>query len=868
MNFKLRIAIRLALGVALAVTAIARAAHGETPSAPAAAALTPPKLVTFVDAVYPAAAKAADAGEIVNVDLELTIDATGAVTEVHVATPVGDGFDEAALAAARRFVFEPARRGTQAIPARIKYRYAFQPPQAAPPPPTTGALEGRVLVRGADRPAVDTVVTVIGAGGEAHTAVTGPEGTFTFAALPPGKYRVQLAAKQLNPLSAEEEISAGDLTSVTYRLGAPAPAASEDGALEYGATATVEAPARETTKRTLEASELLNLAGTRGDPLRGIEYMPGVARAPLANFVIIRGASPADSDVLLDGAPVFRLYHFGGLTSFVQPRLLERIDLYPGNFSARFGRKMGGIIDVGIRDPKSDGFHGMADINLLDSSFLFEGPLTKHLSFAVAAKRSYIDFFFDHLVPKDQLQVVAAPVYWDYQALLTYKPSDSDRFRAMVYGSYDDFKIILAHPDDTDPAIRGGLSEYSGFQRGQLLWEHRYSAKVEHELSLTAGPFSFGQALGSGVRLDAPGYDAFLRAEWRVRAHERLRLLAGVDVAGMWIMNGKYNGPRITQLDGDPTTFGPLTGQTNYQLDRDIGFVRPGVYLEAIWNPTARWTLVPGARVDYIGDIQRWTVDPRLTSRYRLSDATTLKGGVGLFSQAPDFSETLPVIGNPHLRAPRAQHYSLGVEQRLGERLLVTLEGFYKRLSLLTVDSPVPGQNLNNDGVGRIYGGELSARLRPSERSTGFLSYTLSRSERRDHAGEDWRLFNWDQTHILTVSGGYRLGHDWNLSGTFRYVTGNPFTPVVASVYNANTDTYKPVYGAVNSARSDAFHRLDVRIEKTWAIRSGSLAFYLDVQNAYDRQSDEGRVYNYDFTRSGTIPGLPIIPSLGLRGEI
>src|SRR3569623_2665662 len=173
MNFKLRIAIRLALGVALAVPAIARAAHGETPSAPAAAALTPPKLVTFVDAVYPAAAKAADAGEIVNVDLELTIDATGAVTEVHVATPVGDGFDEAALAAARRVVFEPARRGTQAIPARIKYRYAFQPPQAAPPPPTTGALEGRVLVRGADRPAVDTVVTVIGAGGEAHTVVFG-----------------------------------------------------------------------------------------------------------------------------------------------------------------------------------------------------------------------------------------------------------------------------------------------------------------------------------------------------------------------------------------------------------------------------------------------------------------------------------------------------------------------------------------------------------------------------------------------------------------------------------------------------------------------------------------------------------------------
>ena len=868
MNINVRIAIRLALGIALAVTALARAARGESPAAGATAALTPPKLVRFVDAEYPAAAGAAHAGELVNVDLELTIDASGAVTDVRVTAPAGEGFDEAAQAAARRFVFEPARRGTQAIPARIKYRYAFELPPAPPPPPTTGVLEGHVLVRGAERPAEGTAVTLLGPGGERRTVTTGGDGAFTFADLPPGKYRVQLSAATLNPLAADEEITAGELTSVTYRLAPAAPVASADGALEYGATATVEAPARETTKRTLQAGELLNLAGTRGDPLRGIEYMPGVARSPMADFVIIRGASPADSDVLFEGAPVNRLYHFGGLTSFVQPRLLDRIELYPGNFSARFGRKMGGIIDVGIRDPRTDGFHGMADINLIDGSFLFEGPLTKHLSFAVAAKRSYIDFFFDHLVPKDELQVVAAPVYWDYQALVTYKPSDRDRFRVMVYGSYDDFKLILAHPDDADPTIRGNISQSSSFHRAQLFWNHQYSPAVDHEISVTSGPFKFGQAVGPGLVLDVPGYDGFLRAEWRVRAHQRLRVLAGMDVAGTWILNGNYNGPRITQLDGDPTTFGPLTGQTNYQLHRDITFIRPGGYLEAIWNPTDRWTLVPGARADYIGDIQRWTFDPRLTSRYQLGDTTTVKGGVGLFSQAPDFSETLPVIGNPHLRAPRAQHYSLGVEQRLGDRLLVTVEGFYKRLSLLTVNSPLPGQNLNNDGVGRIYGGELSARLRPTERSTGFLSYTLSRSERRDHPADDWRLFNWDQTHILTLSGGYRLGRGWNLSGAFRYVTGNPFTPVVASVYNANTDTYKAVYGAVNSDRSNAFHRLDVRIEKSWAIRSGSLALYLDVQNAYDRQSDEGRVYNYDFTRSGTIPGLPIIPSLGLRGEI
>ena len=99
-------------------------------------------------------------------------------------------------------------------------------------------------------------------------------------------------------------------------------------------------------------------------------------------------------------------------------------------------------------------------------------------------------------------------------------------------------------------------------------------------------------------------------------------------------------------------------------------------------------------------------------------------------------------------------------------------------------------------------------------------------------------------------------------------MTGNPITPVVGSIYNANTDTYKPVYGAVNSDRSNAFHRLDVRVEKSWRVRNGSIAAYLDVQNVYDRHNEEGRAYNFDFTKSGVISGLPLLPSFGIRGEI
>ena len=175
-----------------------------------------------------------------------------------------------------KFVFEPARRGDRAIPARIKYRYVFELPAAPAPLPTTGELEGRVLVRGRDQVVAGAVVTLVSADGQTTlTAVTDASGNFRFQALAPGRFHVRLAAANLTALAADEEVAAGELTSVTYRMEASRPS-NEPAALEFGATATIEAPPREVIKRSFSAEELVRMAGTRGDPLKAIEYMPGV----------------------------------------------------------------------------------------------------------------------------------------------------------------------------------------------------------------------------------------------------------------------------------------------------------------------------------------------------------------------------------------------------------------------------------------------------------------------------------------------------------------------------------------------------------------------------------------------------------------
>lgn len=163
---------------------------------------------------------------------------------------------------------------------------------------------------------------------------------------------------------------------------------------------------------------------------------------------------------------------------------------------------------------------------------------------------------------------------------------------------------------------------------------------------------------------------------------------------------------------------------------------------------------------------------------------------------------------------------------------------------------------------------ELLLRHRPTERFFGWVAYTLLRSERRDTPESEWRLFDSDQTHILTAVGSYQLGSGWEVGARFRFVTGSPTTPVIGSSYNADTFQYSPLYGERNSIRVADFHQLDLRVNKTWRQRWGSIGVFLEVLNVYNHANQEGVIYNYNYTQSQPLSGLPIFPNLGIRGEI
>jgi TonB family protein len=862
------------------------AAPGQEAAVPVAKpVVVPPRLIYFHEAVYPEAARkqklAAD------VPLRLVIEVDGSVGKAEVLEPVGNGLDEAAVEAAKRFVFTPAQRNGVAVAAAIQYLYRFSAEGAEEgvdlgTEPSAGNLEGVILISDTDVPLAGAVVTIQDVAGARFETVTDAKGHWSFSELPAGSYQVTVAASGFESVSASEDVAAGEATAVTYRVAEPVDA--------YEVVVRGERPPREVTRRTLVRREVSRVPGTGGDALRSLQSLPGVARPPgLAGLLIVRGSAPEDTNTFVDGALVPLIYHFGGLSSVVPTELLDRIDFYPGNFSAKYGRVMGGVVDVGLRSPdtecrdikgvptgKQDCIHGLAQVDLIDTRVLLQAPLGGKWSIALGGRRSWVDLWLKPVLEEAGAGVTAAPVYFDYQVILERKASEDSRFRVQVYGADDALKILINNPSAQEPGFGGQLSLSTAFYRIQAIYQEQLTK--DWDLYTTVGYGRDVVSFGIGpaeFRLDAGGIE--MRSELGYEAMPGLKFTGGLDflTVPVYVHVRAPEPPRPGEPDPGPFTNRPIL-ETR---DKTTAF-RPGWYLEAEAKPTARWLLVPGFRVDFARDTGHPDFDPRLNSRYSLITAeegggrkTTLKGGVGLYSQPPQFQETDEVFGSVGLYSNRALHVALGVEQDLTTQIELGVEGYYKGMTNLVSRGAGPDGSFdyNNEGTGQVMGLETLLKYKPDDRFFGWLAYTLSRSTRKNGPGQDEYLFQFDQTHVLTVLGSYRLGGGWEVGSRFRLVSGNPYTPVAGTglpaVYSADSGSYAALSGAPFSRRLPLFHQLDIRVEKNWQFAAWRLMTYLDVWNAYNHAAVEDVQYNFNFTRTAAQTGLPIIPSLGVRGE-
>jgi TonB family protein len=865
-----------------------------------------PKQTKFVEAEYPK--EALDKGITTDVMLLLDINAQGKIDSVGIAEPVnppGMGFEEAAMVAAQQFEFEPAEVDGKPIAVQITYRYHFKlAPKAPPAPPALAApatpaggappaatrpaagappvparkpvvnLSGLLRERGTRLPLPGVLVTVFRDDGETPVGFEAPAdaaGAFHFLDLAPGVWKILVEAPGYYPFRTTEEIHAGEATAVTYYV--------EKGSYNpYDVTVTATRPRKEVSRTIISAAEIDKIPGTAGDPIAVVQNFAGVARAPLlSGQIIVRGSAPEDTRIFVDGSEIPLIYHFGGLRSVIPIGLIDSLEFYPGNFSPTYGRATGGIVDVQVKRLQPKKVDGYVDVSILDTSVFLEAPLGDKGGVAIAARRSYLDFILNAVVPSDaNVSLTVAPRYYDYQLVANYRPTPAHDLRAFFLGSDDRFEVLFKDPADLSTQLSANaFSQSNTFYRALLTYRYIPSDAFDNLAQVSLGRNNVNVNAGTQLTFDLDIFSTQFRDTLHRKLSDRATLALGIDT-----LYGKTTGlvrlPPPPKEGQPPSTFD--LGQTMETRISGRAYWSPAIFGELEWKPVPGLLLLPGARLDYFQRVDEFVFQPRLTARYQLSQRVTLKGGVGVFAEEPQFDETDPVFGNPKLKTERALHYSAGVEWKPRPYVTLDATAFYKDLSHLV--SPTSAQTVDaagvshpllfdNAGVGRAYGLELVARHDFTHHFTGWLAYTLSRSERRDSGQPDFRLFDFDQTHILTVLGSYTLPRNWQIGGRFRYVTGDPTTPVVgtSSVYNASRDQYDPFYGKVNSARIEPFHQLDLRVDKKWIYQSWILNVYLDIQNVYNRANPEGTAYNYNFRQSQVQQGLPILPILGIRAD-
>jgi Carboxypeptidase regulatory-like domain/TonB-dependent Receptor Plug Domain len=714
---------------------------------------------------------------------------------------------------------------------------------------------GEVVDASTGQPVADATVIVVTTG---ETAVTDANGDFTLPDVAPGA-----EVMVVGPGFAERTITIGD-SAVRVELVPSADGGAE--VIELQSERVRPAPGA----ATLDREEIKRVPGARGDVLSSIKNLPGVANngslTPLSAGLIIRGASPEDSRILVDGFEVPVLYHFLGLQSVIPSEMVDEIEYVPGGFDVSVGGASAGIVSVTSRRGSRE-LGATAELSFVNGAAFIEGPVGERGSFAVAARRSVIDAILPAVLPDDgSVAFTAYPRYYDAQAQLTLPVDDRLTLSAFVFGSDDGFDVISGGDNASDPAAGGGASNDTSFARAiaAATW-----ATPSTRLRLAASGYTDTNHFQIGgdryLRLDRDGAGARLELEHQVTP--RLVVTGGAELD---VTRNGYD-IRFTRppREGDPMapsfTYDTLLTTVGATTTRDVGG-----WLSATGR-RGRAELTAGARVD--GDLRgdHWIVQPRAQGKLRLSERVLVRAATGLYTRP---SRLLDENLQPELEPERAINNTLGVEQRLTDELSLQGTGFYNRLSRLTVldgsrrdDASRAGYV--NVGTGAAFGAEALVTFRRRD-VFGWLAYTYTHATRTDGPMATARRFDYDQSHNLIAVGSWRLGRrgDWQLGARFQLTTGRPYTPVTGALYASDVDGYQPRFGAVNSQRVATQHQLDLRVDRRWRFADWTLAAYLDVSNTYLNAAVVDYAYNFDYSERQAVTTLPILPSLGIRGEL
>jgi TonB family protein len=635
------------------------------------------------------------------------------------------------------------------------------------------------------------------------------------------RYRVGFRA----PSVAPEEAPVESATTAPSPAPTPAPARSADAPIEVTVSADRTAPMTTTFSR----AEVREIPGAFGDPFRAIESMPGVT--PIVSglpFFYVRGAPPGNVGYFLDGVRVPYLYHVGLGPSVIHPGMVDRVDLYPGGYPARFGRFAGGIVSGEATAPRA-ALHGEGNLRLFDAGALVEtGFAGGRGTLLVGGRYSYTAAALS-LISRETLLD-----YRDGQIRATYDLGERDRITAFGFGAYD----LLARRDPAGLAVAFGAE----FYRLDLRWDHTFDQRSSARVALTLGwdQTKLGEQRNARDRMIGG------RVEIRSALSDRALLRTTAD-----LVTDAYSASRPLYVDPDSPD--AARAERLFPPRTDLA---AGIGVDLALAPSRGVEITPGVRVDYFrqGQVSRGAVDPRISARFSVSDRVKILHAHGLAHQAPAFVVPVPGLAPATLDngLQQAWQTSAGVEVSLPAEIQVTMSAFHNAYFAMTdgigtTQGALEEATTDRRSRGRAIGLEFFARRKLGRRVGGFVSYTLSRSTRE--IDRQTFLASFDRTHVASAALAWDLGRAFRAGARFTIYTGAPRV--------RRSGGLNPLPPTLEPERDPAFYRLDLRVEKRWTFGDTTwLAVVAEMLNV-GLQKEE---------ISGTAIGPVSIPSLGLEG--
>jgi hypothetical protein len=700
-------------------------------------------------------------------------------------------------------------------------------------------------------------------------AVTDQSGQFIFNEVPEGDFSFIINLSGYQKLESKDEQSLEDvnylrklyLEKVSYS--------------SFETTVVGEKKKIDGSQKTLTQKEFLSMPGANGDPVKAVQNLPGVNRVQsFSSQVVIQGAAPKDTAYDIDGHRIPLVFHFGGMSSVVMPEALEQVDYLSSGYGAYYSRALGGIISLKTdsKEKLSREKKGFFFVDSLKAGGMYEKQIDDSSSILIGGRMSYVGLIIGKVLEKNKdFNLTVAPEFSDFTVIHKKKWNERDEVKTVFVASNDTLGFLFKKPIDEEPAIRGTFKNSTQFYRLIPQWTRKWDEDAKSSLSAAYGTDKIETIFGSNyfnIRSDVLS----VRGDWVQKMQPFWTTQLGFDN----VYRYSKVVTRVPKVSNEGGVMNPIGSSETVDINVKGSLNDQGLF----WKNdlySGDWTFIPALRWDHFEGTKESLVTPKLEVKNKFSESLELRTAWGLYVQEPEPQEISEDYGNPDVKSPRAEHLAIGFDKDFREG---SSEGWKWNLSffnrkftklvipssaLVTRDGVLTLENVNNNGTGKAYGVETLFKY-DSTAWTGWIGYTYSKSTRTSPPKAE-TLFEYDQTHSLNLIASMPFGNNWTVASRYRYTTGSPYTPVVSGVFDSDSDVYLPIRGKIYSERYNNFSQLDLRFDKKWISDEEIWSVYIDIQNVLNTSNSETIQYSYDYKQKGSISGLPIMPSIGLKGE-